>query len=589
MMKKAFYIFANKKILKYLLITISILLLVILNSYKNQTPLKIKRKDKTSEIKKLIQKADFLFDNKPDSSYFYYNKAIQLCDPKLDYLEDYIYSLISIAEIQQNASNYNASEETLTKTLPYLKKLKNPKFTYNVYTITAYNYYNKYDNTSAINYHIKALKLAKKPFKKAEILNDIANIYIGEEKYKKAVQILEPINTLEIKHDTDSLRTINHYAMLLDNLGFCYYKLGNPKALKYLTESLKIKLKYKRDFELMTTYRYLAIFYEKSNLKLSKIYAQKSYTTACAVNNATFKANGLALLIQKTEGNELKKYSLAYIKIIDSLITNRSKAQNQFAYIKYDSKKDRKENLQLKSQKAENELQIEKQKSRNLISSVIIIFALGIIIFLYYYLTSKSKKDKNEAIYKSEMQISRKLHDELANDVYQTLTFAQNRDIELIEHKDQLLNNLQVIYSRARNISKENSTIITDENYSIALKEMISEFNDPNINFILNGLETISWNEIEKNKKITVYRVLQELLVNTKKHSDASLIGITFKKTDQSVTVSYTENGKGCDLNNVTFRNGLQNIENRILAIKGKINIDSTPSKGFKVFFKFPL
>lgn len=589
MMKKAFYIFANKKILKYLLITISILLLVILNSYKNKTPLKIKRKDKTSEIKKLIQKADFLFDNKPDSSYFYYNKAIQLCDPKLDYLEDYIYSLISIAEIQQNASNYNASEETLTKTLPYLKKLKNPKFTYNVYTITAYNYYNKYDNTSAINYHIKALKLAKKPFKKAEILNDIANIYIGEEKYKKAVQILEPINTLEIKHDTDSLRTINHYAMLLDNLGFCYYKLGNPKALKYLTESLKIKLKYKRDFELMTTYRYLAIFYEKSNLKLSKIYAQKSYTTACAVNNATFKANGLALLIQKTEGNELKKYSLAYIKIIDSLITNRSKAQNQFAYIKYDSKKDRKENLQLKSQKAENELQIEKQKSRNLISSVIIIFALGIIIFLYYYLTSKSKKDKNEAIYKSEMQISRKLHDELANDVYQTLTFAQNRDIELIEHKDQLLNNLQVIYSRARNISKENSTIITDENYSIALKEMISEFNDPNINFILNGLETISWNEIEKNKKITVYRVLQELLVNTKKHSDASLIGITFKKTDQSVTVSYTENGKGCDLNNVTFRNGLQNIENRILAIKGKINMDSQPSKGFKVFFKFPL
>ena len=589
MMKKAFYIFANKKILKYLLITISILLLVILNSYKNQTPLKIKRKDKTSEIKKLIQKADFLFDNKPDSSYFYYNKAIQLCDPKLDYLEAYIYSLISIAEIQQNASNYNASEETLTKTLPYLKKLKNPKFTYNVYTITAYNYYNKYDNTSAINYHIKALKLAKKPFKKAEILNDIANIYIGEEKYKKAVQILEPINTLEIKHDTDSLRTINHYAMLLDNLGFCYYKLGNPKALKYLTESLKIKLKYKRDFELMTTYRYLAIFYEKSNLKLSKIYAQKSYTTACAVNNATFKANGLALLIQKTEGNELKKYSLAYIKIIDSLITNRSKAQNQFAYIKYDSKKDRKENLQLKSQKAENELQIEKQKSRNLISSVIIIFALGIIIFLYYYLTSKSKKDKNEAIYKSEMQISRKLHDELANDVYQTLTFAQNRDIELIEHKDQLLNNLQVIYSRARNISKENNTIITDENYSMALKEMISEFNNPNINFILNGLETISWNEIEKNKKITVYRVLQELLVNAKKHSDASLIGITFKKTDQSVTVSYTDNGKGCDLNNVIFRNGLQNIENRILAIKGKINMDSQPSKGFKVFFKFPL
>jgi signal transduction histidine kinase len=67
------------------------------------------------------------------------------------------------------------------------------------------------------------------------------------------------------------------------------------------------------------------------------------------------------------------------------------------------------------------------------------------------------------------------------------------------------------------------------------------------------------------------------------------LVGITFKKTYNSVVITYTDNGKGIDLNTITFKNGLHNVENRILAIKGIIDIDSAPDKGFKVFIKFPI
>lgn len=37
---------------------------------------------------------------------------------------------------------------------------------------------------------------------------------------------------------------------------------------------------------------------------------------------------------------------------------------------------------------------------------------------------------------------------------------------------------------------------------------MILEFKSLKNNFFLNGIENILWNEIEKNKKIIVYRVL---------------------------------------------------------------------------------
>ncbi|WP_055091710.1 tetratricopeptide repeat-containing sensor histidine kinase [Flavobacterium aquidurense] len=590
-MKKTSYPLKNKVILTCLMLILLALTgsLYLLYSDGNNSSPKPKPKNKLPEINKFIEKADFLFDHQTDSSYFYYNKAIELCEPKLDYLNKYIYSLISIANLQQNVGDYTGSEETLTKTLPYLKKLKTPKYEINYYTLTAYNYFNTYDNNMALYYHVKALKLAKKPFKRSEILNDIVIIYTSQGKYQRAVDIILPLLSKKIKHDTDARRTINNYSVLLDNLGFCYYKLGNPKALDYLKESLKIKLELKEDFELIGTYTCFASFYEKTNPKLSKMYAKKSYMSACKVNSATFKANGLALLIEKSEGSELKKYSLEYIKIIDSLIINRRKAKNQFLTIKYDSKQSKTENLQLKAQKAENELELERQKNRNIILYITIVFILGFIIFLYFHLKSKATKEKTKAITESELRISKKLSDELTNDIYQTLTFAENIDLEKDENKEKLLNNLDLIYSRTRNISKENSPIVTDENYSIALKEMISGFKTHEINIILNGLETIPFDKIERNKKITIYRILHELLINMQKHTHASLVGILFKIIGKEFLVTYTDNGNGANLENLDATNGLQNIKNRISSIKGKIDIDSSPEKGFKVYIKFPV
>ena len=51
-------------------------------------------------------------------------------------------------------------------------------------------------------------------------------------------------------------------------------------------------------------------------------------------------------------------------------------------------------------------------------------------VFLYYYLKNRNKKEKAEAVYQSETRISKKLHDELANDVYQTMAFVETQDLQ---------------------------------------------------------------------------------------------------------------------------------------------------------------
>ncbi|MBS7232191.1 ATP-binding protein [Flavobacterium psychroterrae] len=494
-----------------------------------------------------------------------------------------------MAEIQSVFSNYVVSEALLTKTLPYLKKTSKPIYARNVYSFIGYNYYNMYDYQNAILYHRKAFHLPGSSFKKTLILTDIILVYLAQKRYQEAAEILEILASKKITFKKDPQSSEKLYFEILNNLGFCYYNLKINGSLNLYNKSLKANLKLDNDFGLINNYKNLSNYYLISNPELAKEYAKKSYQRACKVNSATNKANSLAQLIKTTKGNDLKKYSLDYIKIIDSITKGRKQAKNQFSTIKYESKKDKEENFQLKAQKAENDLQLEKQKKRNIISYVIIFFSTVSSFALYFHLTSKVKKEKDKLIFESEMRISGKLHDELANDVYKTLAYAEKIDLSQEKNREQLLNILDTIYFRTRNISKENSPIITNENYNIALKEMISGYKTSDINIILNGFDLITWNKIEKNKKIILYRVLQELFSNMKKHSQATLVSINLKKDEKKLTVVYNDNGVGTNKKTTISKNGLQNVETRIKTINGNIIFDNNLEKGFRLTFSIPL
>ncbi|RKR11263.1 tetratricopeptide repeat protein [Flavobacterium sp. 90] len=591
-MKKQLSFIPNKTILKYLLIIQFLLLggsLLLYQSYKNENPVKPISKDNSAEIKRLSDIADVYFDtNKKDSAIYVFTKAKKLCDPNKNAI-DYVYALSCIAELQLQQGNYIASEANATEALPYLKHIKNPRYSWIVYNLLGINYTDNYDSSNAIIYFKKAINLKTSAWRKYIALNNLAAVYMNQEKYKEAMDIF---NILASQKNISKYDAINHnnYSFVINNLGFCYYKLGNQKkALNYFYEALKIRLKPETQEGLVTTYSYLSMYFEKTNPNLSREYAQKAYNHASKLNNATDEIGALGLLIKRSEGADLKRHSLSYLRLVDSVSIAKQTAKNQFTNIKYTSKKDKEENLKLKDQKAENKLQLERQKKRIIIAYIIIAFILGLVAFLYFHLKEKVKKEKDDAVFKSELRISQKLHDELANDVYQTMAFAENRDLKLTENKEHLLTNLENIYLRARNISKENSKITTNENYPAALKEMIAGFKTPKNNILLNGFDSVLWSKIEKNKKIVLYRVLQELFLNMKKHSQATLISITFKIIEKNIVVTYNDNGIGVNKNDLILKNGLQNVENRIKTINGTIIFDPDYEKGFKLSFTLPI
>lgn len=522
-------------------------------------------------------------NQKFDSAFYYFNKSKSVCDVSTD-LNRIIYSLLRMAYIQQIEGDYSSSETTATEVVSYFQHHTNAAYKCSAYNILGINYENLYDYNNAILYFNLAYKHAESELQKAILKNNLAVVYMDKHDYKKAITILIPLS-LGKKEVSDT----EHYARVLDNLGYCYFKTDNPNALSYLNESLSMQKQVDNKFGMITSYNHLSEFYQKSNRYRAIDYAQLAYKKASEINSIDDRIASLALLIQASTGTESKKYSLKHLQISDSIKKVRQKAKNNFAKIKYDSKIEKEENLNLKTQKIEDTLQLEKQKNKNLVLYFIVGFGFTITSFIYYYLVAKNKREKIKSSYTTEIRIAKKLHDELANDVYQTMAFAETQDLSTADNKELLLNNLDTIYSRTRNISRENSAIETGNLFISNLKEMMSGFNTNSINILINGLDTINWATVEENKKITVYRVLQELLVNMKKHSKCSLVVLTFKNIKNKLHLDYSDNGVGVVFDEINLKNGLQNVENRILAIKGTITFDTKSNKGFKTNIIFPI
>ncbi|MES2241054.1 MAG: ATP-binding protein [Bacteroidota bacterium] len=532
-----------------------------------------------------FKKADkFYDDSKYDSAFYYANKTKLLISPVKEF-KKYKTTMFILITSQQLQGDYSGAESSIVEALSHIEKSNNEKSKWKYYGMLASNYSHLNNYTDAIYYHKKASSYNVGKAKRLSEIINIGHTYILLKQFEKAIKIFEPLQKeQEIKKNN------HYYSTLLNNLGYCYFKKGNPIAITLLNQSLEINSNIDStvddDYGLTANYYYLYEYYLKYDKTKAIKYANLLYQKATEYNNPDDRLLALSLLIKHSRGEELKKYSLNYIQINDTITKVRQKAKNYFAKIKYDSKKEKEENQKLK---AEKQLQQQLDKNKNILITSIIVILLIVSGFIYYYLIERNKKEKIQTAYNTETRIAKRLHDELANDIFQTIAFAETQDLSSTNNTGKILDSLDNIYATTRNLSRENSQIETGKLFEANLKEMISGFNNNSINLMINGLDEIDWITIENFKKISIYRVLQELLVNMKKHSQCSLVIVTFKKQENNLLLNYFDNGIGINLEKKINKNGLENIESRIIAINGSITFDSKPNNGVKINMVIPV
>lgn len=471
------------------------------------------------------------------------------------------YYLYFISKIEQTEGFYSESEVSAVRALKTIDKLENSDYKMTqkrvIYNHLGILYKAQKNTAKALEMYHKSLDIAEAAKDSMVIYNNISNIYKDNEEFGKA-----EIHLIKAYDFFDTVNDSFQKARVLDNLGFVKSKLQKEGGLALMKQALEIRMQIKADSDLYMSYNHFTNFYkEKNNLVLANQYALKAHEIANSINSTSYRENALRLRV------DLKDYSVfdKYIKLRDSIALAKQVNLNKFALMKYN----------VSEKELETQTQITKKQQYKFI--LVLISVLG--IFLVLLIKSQHKKEKLLQVYYTETRISKKVHDEVANDVYQLMTKLQiNSNV-----KEEVLDDLEAIYIKTRDISRENSAIDTNQDFEEFLTDLLLSYKSKHVNVITKGLSKIDWDSFSKIKKTCVYRVLQELMVNMKKHSQATSVAVTFEILKNKLIIIYSDNGVGTKLKR---GNGLQNAENRITDLNGTITFESEIDKNFKATIK---
>lgn len=518
----------------------------------------------------------FNLNKQKDSAFKYYNLT------KTSYLKynDSISNgryMLDLAILQSDYGDYNGSDDTGTLALSYSNDNDslNSASVYNCWAISSRK---QKDFKSAINYYEKAIELTTSITNKIIYKNNIANIYRDLREYDKSISIL-------INLKANPLVSNINKARITDNLAYTKWLANkNEIVLPELQNALTIRLQENDLHGSIASYFHLAEYYEDKNQKISLSYALKMYQTATIQNSPQDKLEALQKLIQLDYNtSKTKEYYNTYVRINDSLQVAKQTAQNKYAKIKYESEKNQKENLQYRIDKAADQLEIEKQEKWNLT-----LFFLGGVSFIVffsflYYRKKKHQQEKRAEVYKTETRIAKKIHDEVANDVVNVMNKLQYTNIT----STQLLDDLESIYLLTRDISHENNSIETGAKFENYLKNMLASYNHEHTTIIIKDIHNVGLVNLATEKQIEIYRALQEIMVNMRKHSKASLVVVNFTTKNNKYLINYSDNGIGADPTKFKLNSGLKHVETRIEEIQGTITFETGLNKGFKIFIRF--
>ncbi|CAB4536746.1 unannotated protein [freshwater metagenome] len=86
-----------------------------------------------------------------------------------------------------------------------------------------------------------------------------------------------------------------------------------------------------------------------------------------------------------------------------------------------------------------------------------------------------------------------------------------------------------------------------------------------------------------------IYRIVEQLLLNTLIHADCSVVAINIRISHNQILLSFADNGRGVELDDVVDGTGTAIIDGWLLALNGKRKISSSPGTGYKVEVELPL
>ncbi len=193
---------------------------------------------------------------------------------------------------------------------------------------------------------------------------------------------------------------------------------------------------------------------------------------------------------------------------------------------------------------------------------------------------------------KERQRIANDLHDDLGGLMANVkLHFNALKDKDSPELYSKTNNLIEEAYQKVRSVAHaKNSGVIAKQGLLKAVRHMadkVSGSNTIKIEVLDHGLD----NRLENSLELTLFRIIQELITNVIKHSEASEVTIHLTNHEDSINIMVEDNGKGFNSNQITKTNkgmGISSIDKRVEHLEGQLTIESEINKGTTVIIDIP-
>lgn len=194
--------------------------------------------------------------------------------------------------------------------------------------------------------------------------------------------------------------------------------------------------------------------------------------------------------------------------------------------------------------------------------------------------------------------VSRELHDNLgqmASLIKINLNTVQLKNAEAAEAK--LANTKELVKQLITDLKLLSVSLSTDKINKLGLLRAL-KLEEEKIQkiglFEVKLIHPESMPIIDGEKEIIIYRMVQEILNNTIKHSQAKKIAILANYNKNNFELSISDDGVGFEVEKLMadsneMGNGLINLKSRAKVINADFNVQSTPGKGTTSTISLPV
>lgn len=583
----------------------------------------LKNKDLLGQAKAnhAIGKSTFYYGN-PEIAENYYKKTIEALEKLMvkdstnELVQLYLDSNFNLASSYTNQGKEDLQFEVYLKIEPIAKRIKDYKTLALINTSIGISYYNRQESEKAYSYLLNSPEIYDKIDLKEYYVQDrlvFAACLRSMDSLPKMKSVLNEteviLNTIEesapwhvyYRIKGEYLTDIEDFDGALAIYDLCRAFIQEKKIKGFLPGLL---LNYSETFE------------NDGNIKMAKQHLYELYDLDESL--ALGKLLGIKEIsrLEELEGNFER--SLQYLKEYNHLndSINSSKINQKAVQLEqlYQKEKRDREIVELKSKNYETDLNLEREKLRN----YLLFFVTGSLLLLSVsgYLTYrnrqkraqlkqqqqeqeiqslKSEKERNlfgvmmEGVEQERKRLAADLHDGLGGRLSGiSIKLSKLAEVEKVKKVapelndilDNIDDSLQELRGVARNLMPET---LLKYGLKAALEDYCStlKYKGTDITLQYYGNEEIK----NQATKLTVYRIIQELINNSLKHAKATEILVQFIHEKGKIDITVEDDGVGFDQLKPDKENGLglTNLKNRVNYLNGKMDIHSIVNEGTSI------